>query len=83
MALLGSLVHVKPEMNRHRHFSHSLGIQFEICRSVVNRIAAENNEHPHAAAVDVGYQLAQLLDLQFVSIRRKRLDKCNSLADIS
>ena len=83
MAMLGRLVRIKAQMNAERNLCQPLGAQFQIRRGVIDRIAANNNEHPHPTAVNVSDQFPELVDLQFVRIRRKRLDVRDSLANIS
>ena len=62
-------------MNPHRHFRHSLGVQFDIGRRVVDRISTENDEHLNAAAIDVADQFAKLLYLRLIGIRATS-DRC-------
>ena len=81
MAKFPGFVQMISETNTERNLVHTLLVQFQVDRRVVNRIAAEYHEHFHPIGIDVGYKLAELFDLR--SIRRsKRIGINDRLPDV-
>ena len=66
------LVQVLAEMDPCRDLVKPFPVELQVRRGVVYRIAAQDDERPYAARVDVGDQLAKPFRLRLF-VRRKRV----------
>src|SRR6266568_788178 len=84
MTNLRRLVLVTAEMNTERDFFvQAVKRKLEIGGRIVNWISTEYHEHFDLTRIYIGDQLAKLVDLQLVRVRRQRLGVSNRLAYVA
>src|SRR5215212_1952638 len=83
MAIFRCFVRPHSEPNPKGDLIHSVRIQFEIGWRVINRISAEDDKHLYKASVDIGDQIAELVDLAFFRKSGERICIDHRLTDIS